>query len=99
MTLVLSTYSMSDVVLIDVHEFYFTSALFVHHPTNQIPSERVQGTRHEPKAVSESQLSCDQFYLTQRHLAFTYIDIDFKVDVLFITLGDHLNGTGIKFSP
>ena len=38
MTLALPTHSMSNVVLIDACEFYFTSALAC-HTTNQIPSK------------------------------------------------------------
>ena len=72
-TSVLPTCSMSDVVLINVYKFHFASALFACH-SNQIPSERVQATHHELKAVDELQLSHDQFYLAQRCLIFIYGD-------------------------
>ena len=83
-TLTLSTHSMSDIVLIDVYEFHFVSALFAHHPIhpNQIPRERVQATRHESNTVNKLQLSCNLLHLTWRGLIFIYGDVDIEADVL-----------------
>ena len=55
-TLALSVHSISDVVLIDVGEFHFTSAPFACHSirSNQISKEEIQAIQHESEAVDES---------------------------------------------
>ena len=85
-------------VLIDVHEFCFTSTPFKHHPIrpSQIPGERVQATRHEPNAVNESQLFDDLLCLTQRGLIFIYGKVDIEADVLFLILSNDASGSGIE---
>ena len=94
----LYTCSMSDVVLIDVRKFRFTSTPFAHHSihSNQIPSKRIQSTCHEPEAVNEMQLFCNWFYLAWRHLAFTYNDFISEADVLFVILQNDKDGSRIK---
>ena len=100
-TLALLTHSMSDIVLIDVGKFHFTSTPFTHHPihSNQIPREQVSATCHEPNAVNELQLSLNLFYLTQRGLVFIYSNTDIEADVLLQVFSIHADGASIELFP
>ena len=87
-TSALLIHSMSGVVLNDMHEFCFTSALFEHHPfhPNQILRKRVQTTHHEPNTVDESQLSYDLLCLTRRCLVFIYGDSDTEFSLFSVMM-------------
>ena len=97
----LPTRSMSDIVLIDVSNFHFTSTPFANHPIhpNQIPRERVQATRHESNTVNELQLSGDPLCLTERGLVFIDTDIDIEADVLLLVFSNDIDRPRIELLP